>query len=261
MEDNNLNPQLEQEQKLKEIGERLHEIRIERGVSLDTICDRTMISKRLLEAIERGNFAELPELFYVKALMVKYARALNALDLVDSLQAKPAVVVSDRVKTASNNAKSRNLPSFQLNFQLNSLHLYIVYIVLIIIAVRGLASLVESPTTVVTQTPETQISPTTNQPNRESNKDLPQLISQSSNADSVTVGINLQERCWLKVMVDGKVAFEGVLTEGTQKTWEGKEEVTIRAGNAGGVVVTFNNGQKKILGKPGQVEEVTYTVN
>jgi hypothetical protein len=62
-------------------------------------------------------------------------------------------------------------------------------------------------------------------------------------------------------MVDGKLAFEGILPQGTQKTWEGQEEVTIRAGNAGGVVVTFNNGQKKILGKPGEVEEVTYTVN
>jgi cytoskeletal protein RodZ len=257
MEDNNLNSQLEQEQKLKTIGERLCEIRLERGISLAAISEQTMISQRLLEAIERGNLAELPELFYVKALMVKYARALNAVDIVDSLQTKPAVVVSDRVKTASSKPKSRNLPSFQLNFQLNSLHLYIVYVVLIIIAVRGLASLIEPTTTVFTQTPEAEVSPTTKQ----SNKELPQLISQSGNADSVIVGINLQERCWLKVMVDGKVAFEGVLTEGTQKTWEGKEEVTIRAGNAGGVVVTFNNGQKKILGKPGQVEEVTYTVN
>ena len=88
-----------------------------------------------------------------------------------------------------------------------------------------------------------------------------QFVSQSSNSESVTVGINLQERCWLKVMVDGKIAFEGILPKGTQRSWSGKEEVTIRAGNAGGVVISFNNEQQKVLGAPGKVEEITYTVN
>ncbi|MEN9869334.1 MAG: hypothetical protein RLZZ171_317, partial [Cyanobacteriota bacterium] len=92
-------------------------------------------------------------------------------------------------------------------------------------------------------------------------KAAPQFISQSSNSATVSVGINLQERCWLKVMVDSKVAFEGVLPAGTQRQWKGKKEVTIRAGNAGGVVISFNNQQQQVLGAPGQVEEVTYTVN
>ena len=63
-------------------------------------------------------------------------------------------------------------------------------------------------------------------------------------------------------MVDGKVAFEGILPEGTQASMEWRQrEVTIRAGNAGGVVISFNNQQQQILGAPGQVEEITYTVN
>jgi hypothetical protein len=62
-------------------------------------------------------------------------------------------------------------------------------------------------------------------------------------------------------MVDSQVAFEGVLPAGTQRQWKGEKEVTIRAGNAGGVVISFNNQQQQILGAPGQVEEVTYTVN
>jgi hypothetical protein len=54
-------------------------------------------------------------------------------------------------------------------------------------------------------------------------KAAPQFISQSSNSATVSVGINLQERCWLKVMVDSKVAFEGVLPAGTQRQWKGKK--------------------------------------
>ena len=52
--------------------------------------------------------------------------------------------------------------------------------------------------------------------------------------------------------------FEGTLAKGTQRSWTGKEQINIIAGNAGGVVVTYNHGKEKLLGKPGEVEEVTY---
>ncbi len=73
--------------------------------------------------------------------------------------------------------------------------------------------------------------------------------------------VSVKDRCWLKVIVDEKVEFEGILLKGTNRSWTGKEKITIVAGNAGGVVVTYNNGQGKILGEPGKVEEVTYTLN
>ena len=58
-----------------------------------------------------------------------------------------------------------------------------------------------------------------------------------------------------------QTAFEGTLPQGTQRQWTGKKEVTIKAGNAGGVAISFNNEQQKVLGAPGEVEEITYTVN
>ncbi len=258
MENNNFNP--DQEQRLKEIGADLQRIRTEKAISLDTVAAQTLISKRLLAAIEAGDIQELPEPFYIQALINKFAKAIGASETEFISTRTPDTNVTT---PTSAKIKSRK---YWINFQLRSLHLYLLYILLVVISVKGITTLVERPVIVnqISQesTPaENTVAKSDSVPPSGKPKSLPQFVSQSTNSESVMVGINLQERCWLKVMVDGRNTFEGILPKGTQRTWTGKEQVTIRAGNAGGVVITFNNEQQKILGAPGEVEEITYTVN
>lgn len=78
---------------------------------------------------------------------------------------------------------------------------------------------------------------------------------------SVRVGLTMTSQSWVRVVVDGKTEFEGVLAEGTQRDWEANKQLVLRAGNAGGVMVSFNNGAAKRLGEPGSVEEVTFGSN
>ena len=251
---------IEQQQQLKDLGNELHRIRVAKNISLETIATNTHISKRLLAAIEAGDTTELPEPFYVRALVAKFAQQIEAevnfeVEAGNSLQ---GMSQSDR---SASRTKRRSLG---WNFQLRSHHLYLIYVLLVVVSVKGITSFVERPV-VVDRPPESPAIdsapeiPSTSELAQQP-KTTPQFVS-SNNSESVSVGINLQERCWLKVMVDGQVAFEGVLPKGTQRQWTGQKQVTIRAGNAGGVVISFNNQQQKILGAPGQVEEVTYTVN
>lgn len=260
MNKNNLTA--EQQQQLKDIGANLQRIRIANNIDLDTVAAKTLISKRLLTAIEAGNMAELPEPFYIQALVSKFAQELGAKEIQFQIESQPN---SQVINPTAQNTQVRPW----LNFQLRSLHLYLLYILLVIISVRGIATLVERPV-IINQAPPTNpsLTPETASDIPPANvsstnpEAAPQLVSQSSNTpEAVSVGINLQERCWLKVMVDGKLAFEGTLPAGTQRTWTGQQEVTIKAGNAGGVVISFNNEQQKILGAPGEVEEITYTIN
>lgn len=258
---NNHNLTTDQQQQLLDIGTNLNQIRLAKKISLDTVAANTLISKRLLEAIETGNFSELPEPFYIQALVAKFAQEIGAKEI--QFQTVPQI---DSPVTTDSPPKNRR--RYWLNFQLRSLHLYLLYIFLVIISVKGITTLVERPV-IINQTapPSPVIDPeVTSQalkPTAQVKQPVttPQFVSQSSNSEAVSVGINLQERCWLKVMVDGKLAFEGILPQGTKREWTGQQEVTIRAGNAGGVVITFNNEQQKVLGEPGQVEEITYTVN
>ena len=256
MNKNNLTSK--QQKQLEDIGIKLHQIRVAQNVSLDTVAAKTLISQRLLRAIEAGDPAELPEPFYIQALVKKYAAAVGASTI--AFEAKPESV------EPANNLSQKNRRRYWFNFQLRSRHLYLLYILLVVVSVRAITSLVERPVVIeqpaidnTDSIPETKPVPATTEANQP--ESVPQFVSQSSNSETVSVGINLQERCWLKVMVDGNVAFEGILPQGTKRQWSGQKEVTIRAGNAGGVVISFNNQQQQILGAPGQVEEITYTVN
>jgi hypothetical protein len=65
----------------------------------------------------------------------------------------------------------------------------------------------------------------------------------------------------MEVVVDGNTIFEGMLEPGTQRTWQGKQKITLRAGNAGAVMAAFNQAAAKPLGKPGEVKEVTVSKN
>ncbi|MEM8674225.1 MAG: helix-turn-helix domain-containing protein [Cyanobacteria bacterium P01_G01_bin.67] len=258
---NNNNLTAEQQQQLKDIGANLNRIRIAKNISLDAVAANTLISKRLLEAIEAGDTKELPEPFYIQALVSKFAQEIGAVEI--QFQVDPPE--DPRVK---HNSPQNNRRPYGLNFQLRSLHLYLLYILLVIVSARGITNLVERPV-IINQTPpdspalNPEAAPETSPEKAQGSqpKTVPQFVSQSSNSEAVSVGIDLQERCWLKVMVDGKLAFEGILPAGTKRNWTGQQEVTIRAGNAGGVVISFNNEQQKILGAPGEVEEITYTVN
>lgn len=257
MSKNNLTP--EQQKQLQEIGFKLKNTRLAQQISLDTVANKTRIALRLLQAIEAGKSNELPEPFYIRALILKFAREIGAEDLDLDLFNKTVKTVTSEPERISRR--------YWFNFQLRSLHLYLLYLLLVLISVKGITTLVERPVIInqiteeeTTKSETTQI-PTLDSPVPLSSAAPSQFISQSNESKAVTVGINLQERCWLKVMVDGKLAFEGTLPKGTQRSWSGKQQVTIRAGNAGGVVIGFNNQQKKVLGAPGQVEEITYTVN
>ncbi len=257
MNNNNLNA--EQQKQLQDIGIKLHNLRVAKNISLDTVAANTRIGKRLLLAIETGDLEELPEAFYVQALVAKFAQEIDAEEV--NFVAPPSADLNV-VDTASPKANRR----YGFNFQLRSLHLYLLYVFLVVVSVKGITMLVERPV-IINQAPEEQptldaeVTQSANPLKTEKPQSVPQFVSQSTDSNSVSVGINLQERCWLKVMVDGKLAFEGTLPQGTQRQWTGKKEVTIKAGNAGGVAISFNNEQQKVLGAPGEVEEITYTVN
>lgn len=258
------------EQQLKKIGESLYRQRIEQNLTLENVAANTLISKRVLIAIEQGKIKDLPEPFYTKALIAKYAQSIGASEILEeqnTLETREQEQHDRQLVVSKQKSSSlRRLPTFQLK----SSHLYLAYLVVVIVAIRAIALLVENPVIFDSSNiseKEIPLENTTSISNANSttisSASPSQFVSQSNsnNSDSVVVGISLKDRCWLKVVVDGKVEFEGTLAKGTQKSWTGQEQINIIAGNAGGVVITYNHGQEKLLGKPGQVEEVTYKVD
>ena len=74
----------------------------------------------------------------------------------------------------------------------------------------------------------------------------------------VIVKVESTGKSTLKVTVDEKMIFDGVVTKDTQKIWEAKENITIEASNAGLILVAFNNQKAQRLGKLGESTKVSY---
>jgi hypothetical protein len=87
------------------------------------------------------------------------------------------------------------------------------------------------------------------------------VTQRAQDGKPVQVGVTLKSQSWIRVVADGKTEFEGVLPEGTQRTWVADKTLIVRAGNAGGVLVEFNDQTAKQMGAPGEVQEVTFAAN
>lgn len=62
---------------MTELGNRLKEARLAKGLSVDDLQTMTKIQKRYLVGIEEGNYSSMPGNFYVRAFIKQYAEALE----------------------------------------------------------------------------------------------------------------------------------------------------------------------------------------
>ncbi len=75
----------------------------------------------------------------------------------------------------------------------------------------------------------------------------------------VEVSAKFTDRCWTKVVVDGKTEFEGTAEKGKTMSWKGKERVLVTAGNADAVEITYNGEDLGKIGAKGEVVEKRFT--
>jgi eukaryotic-like serine/threonine-protein kinase len=78
-------------------------------------------------------------------------------------------------------------------------------------------------------------------------------------AGSVTVTLRATAPVWTRATVDGRVAYEGTLAEGDERTFMGRRAVDLHLGNAGGVQLTVDGRGRGVPGGPGQVWRGRFT--
>ena len=222
------------------------------------------------------------------ALAMTFPIELPPIDLSDQLL--DAEVIGGKKYDANNDAERAkeesaspleklSLPSLPENFSLPSIP-YLPYISAVtLIVVGGILYLLNRPqtspsvvqnkpsstveqkqveNTVVPATPKSNLdSPTSSTPSPTPVQPVAATPENTPSNTPFQVSAQFQDRSWMRVTVDGKVKFEGVIPKGEQKSWNAKEKIVIRAGNAGVVLVSVNNQEAKPLGEVGKVAEVT----
>ena len=261
----------ERADKLAELGSKLHDLRVEKCLSIDEVAAHTMIRRKQLEAIEEGRLDRLPEPVYVRGFIFRFG---NALGMDGYALAREFPLDQERQR------RKFYLGDLLVVFKLRPLHLYLVYVLLIFFSVKGLSQQLSqsalAPVAKQGNVPESPSTPndlepgTLPKPNQGKPPGKPAVAKETvpSEADKpVRVGLTFKEQSWIRIVADGKTEFEGTLPSGTQRTWEANEQVVVLAGNAGGVLLTVNNGQAEPIGlnngkaqqmgEPDTIQEVT----
>ena len=243
--------QLQQEQ-LSSIGSMLKQSRLQRGLTLEAIEKLTLIRQTLLVALEQGKLSDLPEPIYIRALLRRYGNALG----LDG----EAIASQFFTRPVVNPPRSswKDSPAAQLR----PLHLYGAYVLLIMGAVTALSGLLQRTAPDMTAQPildPAAIEQLMPQPEEvaavpaEEPKPAPKVQEKPIEVDLVLTG-----QSWVRVVSDGVTAFEAILEQGETRSWAADKSMTIRVGNAGGVMYSFNQSEAQPMGELGMPEEKTF---
>ena len=248
-----------QAEQLKAIGSKLSHERETRSVSLETVATKTYIPLRLLSAIEAGRLDLLPEPVFVQGFIRRYADTLGldgtALSKEFAIESPVPIYDAEPPELESTETLP---PAFEpppwLYILGGAIGLGAIGLIIASLISHSKPATSPAPKPVSANSTAPRNAPSKAAATSSSPSVAPSLIASASPVTGpVAVKLDVTDESWAQVVVDGKVVFDGTLQKGTQKTWGGQKQVVISVGNAGGVLVSYNNGTAKSLGAAGDV--------
>jgi cytoskeleton protein RodZ len=80
----------------------------------------------------------------------------------------------------------------------------------------------------------------------------------SAPAGELSLVIQAREESWITITSDGKTVSSELLPAGGELTVHGRQQITVKAGNAGGVEFQFNGKKITAVGQDGEVKTITF---
>ena len=267
------------------VGEILRNARERQKLTIKDVEHGTSIRAIYIEAIENGEYDKLPGEVYTKGFIKNYGNFLM-LDgegllrqFVNEISSNPVVdddipdeeVVAAPVEnTRTNNLKiteleNPNLKIRKKNSGSNSNAIIAAAVIIVALISGGLWYSTKNsdgensnPTVQVVKNEEKNISDVDKIP-QEPTPAVPAGASPAPVFEGVNLQANFTDQCWTRVTVDGVVVYEGMIAGGQSHSWQGKEKISIRVGNAGAVEFVQNGQTLGVMGAGGEVLERTFT--
>lgn len=253
---------------LAEAGARLRAAREAQGLTLDAVAARTRLPVKHIEALEAGDAAALPEPFYVRSFLKKYAEVVGLDPAEVALQPAPAVEAAQAAKEPAPAAWASLLRPFLPGLSYGAVALALVAGGYLAWRMQPRVSPIEaSPTPAATPSPSPPPSPSalpaTPSPGAEPASGAvvaspaalaasPAPASASPGTGQTVLELEIVQRSWLEVKADGRTLFEDTLPAGTRKSFTARG-LRVTVGNAGGVRFRQDGGAWAPLGVTGQV--------
>ena len=258
------------------IGERIAAARNERRLTPVEVARRLRIRTELIQAIEDENWARLGPPSYARGFVRNYARLLGIESdgLTEQLDAaiprsapdvwsadatpaspppRPMVVEPTPVERARNDqGRSHFYP-----WLLGAMSM----LAAILVVAVAWYTFAPGPREVATQS-QAQSQAQSAGPRAPAPQDdaifsggRAGAAQPSESKSGVDLTLQLTQDSWLSVTVDGKRVLYETLPAGTVRDFHGAREITLRAGNAGGVNAVIDGQPLGTLGQHGQVED------
>ncbi len=242
-------------------GEQLRRTREGAGLAVEDIVAETKISTRILDALERGDFAVLPERVFARSFVGQYARTVG----VDE---RPLLASFDEAWDEHTRTSGSHV---HLDVEPNDLGWSIRWRFWIPIATGVVILLVAAAVILRGSTPPGQgLAPDPRRSGARSTLDsggtdpvrLPTRAPSPVTADNatatgslvrMTVEVEPGEECWIHFRDRDGMTGERLLTGGQAVALELTGPVKLTVGNAGAVQVTVDGRTYRDLGLPGQV--------
>jgi len=263
---------------LPSFGEKLRVEREKRKITLEQISASTKIGTRMLQSLEEDKFNQLPGGIFNKGFVRAYSRCVGLDEdqaVADYLQASgdaPPVSTEIVAREDADRESAENIRRLEAvsDAPVRSLPWGLFAALLLIVALalsfwsyhrreNTKPSIQSTPTPAVTPPSAVQTQKVEAVSTAASN--LGNSAVQNPAATSATgfaVVIHAREESWIKITTDGKALPSEILAAGSERSIQGRREVIVKVGNAGGVDLRFNGQKVGTRGEFGEVKTVTF---
>jgi cytoskeletal protein RodZ len=279
----------------QEIGQTLRRQREVLGLSLEDVERHTHLRQHYLQALENGDLSGLPSPVQGRGMLNNYAIFLGMnpeallLRFAEGLQARHSATQSSAIEQRPKKARRKSiLPravrralSPDLLIGLGLVFFLIVFVGWITIRIFSPANTAQTTATapsiadVLLATATPTITPTyapaTDTPQPQPT--MPPLPTQAIATDPATgatlppppatagveITVSIRQRSWMRVIVDGKVEFEGRVIAGGAYNFAGAESIEVLTSNGAGMQLVYNGVDMGVLGTYGQIIDRIFT--
>jgi cytoskeletal protein RodZ len=244
---------------MEAIGEQLRAARSKLGYTPAAAAARLHIRTSFVEAMEREDWSVLGAPVYARGFLRNYAKlvGLDPQALLERLPEDQQVVVQPEdwppLSTIGGIPQQSVHTAKWYPWVLGALTVISAFMVIQVGI--GIIGLVFFQNKNATATPAQAPTIAQLMPNTSSASNTLQASAAAQSTNGVNVRLQLTQPSWLSVTVDGKRVVYETLPAGTVRAFHGAHEITLRAGNAGGVVANFDGKDLGALGTAGQVQD------
>ncbi len=229
---------------IKELCHRLKEKRRELGFTIEYTVEKTKLHPSVIKDIEDCNLNNVGSVLYLKGFIKIYASFLGidlgtSLEEIDSMRKPQETSKKDDI--IEKKEKKEESPSLGNRMQTllkqisPEVKKRIIAVVLGIVLLWFLISLV---TFIVRKIPKVFKKP--HKVQASSMQQEEKVTLPIGAADEMVVSLTAKKKCFLRVRVDGKLLFEGILDRGVTEAWKGNKEIEFKISDGSAVLLEVN---------------------